>query len=71
MNLLLYLYYISIILSIFIGGHNSILKGIAILEILISFAVVFEKTRLQITRAHKKRPPGRFRGLGRTGACQG
>ena len=31
-------------LSIFIGGHNSILKGIAVLEILISVVVVFEKT---------------------------
>lgn len=43
-NYVRYGFILAGILSIFIGGHNSILKGIAILEILISFSVVFEKT---------------------------
>lgn len=43
-NLIRYGFIFAGVLSIFIGGHNSILKGIAILEILISFAVIFEKT---------------------------
>ena len=43
-NWIRYGFILAGVLSIFIGGHNSILKGIAILEILISFAVIFEKT---------------------------
>ncbi len=43
-NWIRYGFIVAGVLSIFIGGHNSILKGIAVLEILISFAVVFEKT---------------------------
>ncbi|MBK8396118.1 MAG: hypothetical protein IPL26_12890 [Leptospiraceae bacterium] len=43
-NFVRYGFILAGVLSIFIGGHNSILKGIAILEILISFAVIFEKT---------------------------
>lgn len=43
-NYIRYGFIVAGVLSIFIGGHNSILKGIAILEILISFSVVFEKT---------------------------
>ena len=43
-NYIRYGFILAGVLSIFIGGHNSILKGIAVLEILISFAVVFEKT---------------------------
>lgn len=42
-------------LSIFIGGHNSILKGIAILEILISFSVVFEKTNAAENKIESKK----------------
>lgn len=43
-NFIRYGFIIAGVLSIFIGGHGAIIKGIAILEILISFAVVFEKT---------------------------
>lgn len=43
-NWIRYGFIVAGVLSIFIGGHSSILKGIAILEILISFAVIFEKT---------------------------
>ena len=43
-NWIRYVFILAGVLSIFIGGHNNILKGIAILEILISVVVVFEKT---------------------------
>lgn len=43
-NFIRYGFILAEVLAVFIGGHGSIIKGIAILEIVISFAVVFEKS---------------------------
>jgi hypothetical protein len=54
-NYIRYGFIIAGVAAIFIGGHGSILKGIATLEILISFAVIFEKTNKAETLIESKK----------------